>query len=574
MRNDVAAPAPVLEAGLDVDAAIQVRRPRILAAVRDSVGGRLQELDEGWEASLLDAFVAELHGQPSGAFTDQVNGLLDASVEAGGTGNAWQPAFAVLRRELIPCLVADSEMRSHAEDLLQEARSMVGDVVEHTHAQRRLGLERRSRTLAETAEAMAAAIDLESLGRILDERLPAIGVPGAFIVLYGRGASAAPEVHLQLDPRSAERRLVVAHDPRRQAPFVEGGLAFPGSALLPEAVSLDDRRRALVVEPLFFKDDPLGYVAFELGPFDGLIYESLREQISWVLKVALLIDQLVATGTERATLLADLQVRAGQLEAAYRALQDNQQRLLSAEKMAALGRITANIAHEMSTPLAAVRTALIEIDKRAAEYEASIRDDEVTAGDHAEIAAEMRASLRVARSAAERAARFIRGVKTQTRDISVQEKIRFDPAPVIEDALLLLSFDLRRASCRLDFHPPERSIELLGSPGFLSQVVTNLVTNAVDAMSGAGGTITVGLRGVDGTARLTVQDTGAGIPAEIRDRVFEPMFTTKPYGQGTGLGLAIVHDLVAGQLGGSLELESEIGVGTTFTVVLPLAAVA
>jgi signal transduction histidine kinase len=277
----------------------------------------------------------------------------------------------------------------------------------------------------------------------------------------------------------------------------------------------------------------------------------------------------VATGAERAGLLADLQVHAAELEATYQALQDNQRRLLSAEKMASLGRITANIAHEMNTPLAAVRTALIEIEKRAIEYEASVGDPEVTDEDHVQIATEMRASLQLARSAADRAAGFVRGIKTQTRDLSGQEKVRFDPAPVIEEALLLLSYDLRQAACRLEFRPPERPMELFGSPGILSQVVTNLVTNALDAMP-VGGSIALILSECDGAARLVVQDTGAGIPADLRDKVFEPMFTTKPFGQGTGLGLSIVRDLVTGQLGGSVALESEVGVGTTFTMTFPL----
>lgn len=555
---------------LGVDAALQLRRARIVEALRQP--RLLHGIGDDWEEELLDALIAELRGQPGGGFTDLVKALLERSVAAGGTGHAWQPAFSALRREIMPCLSADPVMRSCAEDLLQEARVLVGDAVEHTQAQHRLVVERRARVLAETAEAISAALDVASLGNALDERLPRIGIPRGYIALCERLAAASAASDGVLDPSSAERRLVFAHDPSGDSTAFAVGQRFATHRLLPAGALPEDRQYALVVEPLFFKDDQLGYVVFELGPLDGLIYEGLREQISGVLKVALLIEELVAVGAERASLLTDLQVRAGELEEAYRALQDNQQRLLSAEKMASLGRITANIAHEMNTPLAAVRTALVEIEKRAVEYEASVGDADVTDEDHAQIAAEMRSSLQLARSAAERAARFVRGVKTQTRDISAQEKVRFDPAPVIEDALLLLSYDLRRASCRLDFRPPERPIELLGSPGLLSQVVTNLVTNALDAMPAVGGTITVRLSRRDGAARLVVQDTGIGIPAELRGKVFEPMFTTKPFGQGTGLGLAIVHDLVTGQLGGSLELESEVGVGTTFTLTLPLRA--
>jgi DNA-binding LacI/PurR family transcriptional regulator/signal transduction histidine kinase len=561
-------PPPLTRPGTSpgVEETLRDRRTRIIEGLRHPVEGLLAGVEGDWSETILDALITELQGESAGSFTDQVNRLLERSMASSGTGNAWQPALSALRRELIPCLASDPLMRSRAEDLLQEARVLVADAMEHTQAQRRLAGERRGRILAEAAEEISASLDLASLTDVLNACLPRIGIPSAHIVLYEPSGAAGSEA---TDRRATRRRLVFSHERGRARAPRSVGRVVAARALVPAGVLPTDRQHALLVEPLFFKDDALGYVVFELGPFDGLIYETLREQISGVLKVALLIEELVATGAERATLLADLQVRAAELEATYQALQDNQRRLLSAEKMASLGRITANIAHEMNTPLAAVRTALIEIEKRAVEYAASVGDPEVTHEDHIQIATEMRASLQLARSAADRAAGFVRGIKTQTRDLSVQEKVRFDPAPVIEEALLLLSYDLRQSGCRLQFRPPERRMELFGSPGILSQVVTNLVTNALDAMP-VGGSIALILSECDGAARLVVQDTGTGIPADLRDKVFEPMFTTKPFGQGTGLGLSIVRDLVTGQLGGSVALESEVGVGTTFTMTFPL----
>jgi signal transduction histidine kinase len=102
--------------------------------------------------------------------------------------------------------------------------------------------------------------------------------------------------------------------------------------------------------------------------------------------------------------------------------------------------------------------------------------------------------------------------------------------------------------------------------------VTNLVNNALEALPEVGeGTVTLKLTADDLFARLVVQDTGGGIAPEILDKVFEPMFTTKPLGEGTGLGLAIVKDLVGGYFGGTVDLVSEPGHGTTFTLTFPLA---
>jgi signal transduction histidine kinase len=118
----------------------------------------------------------------------------------------------------------------------------------------------------------------------------------------------------------------------------------------------------------------------------------------------------------------------------------------------------------------------------------------------------------------------------------------------------------------------ELSADLPGvtcSPGKVNQVVLNLLTNAVQA-SPEGGRVTIRTRRRDAGVCIEVSDQGHGIPPEIRDRIFDPFFTTKPQGEGTGLGLSISHGIVADH-GGRIEVDSEPGRGTTFTVCLPLS---
>jgi signal transduction histidine kinase len=113
------------------------------------------------------------------------------------------------------------------------------------------------------------------------------------------------------------------------------------------------------------------------------------------------------------------------------------------------------------------------------------------------------------------------------------------------------------------------TMELFGSPGRFVQIVTNLVTNAIDAsVDKGGGTVTVKLRGEDGALELEVSDEGTGIAEENMGKIFEPMYTTKPFGVGTGLGLPIVRDLATGHFNGSVEVRSRVGVGTTFALKL------
>jgi signal transduction histidine kinase len=140
----------------------------------------------------------------------------------------------------------------------------------------------------------------------------------------------------------------------------------------------------------------------------------------------------------------------------------------------------------------------------------------------------------------------------------------------VREALLLLGHALRKGNCRAIFEPPAPHIELYGSPVRLGQVVTNLVENAIDAsLAGGGGAITVTLIQRDAALDLEVADSGTGIDPRIMDRIFEPMFTTKPFGQGTGLGLSIVHDIITSDFGGTVRVDSRPGLGTTFTVSCP-----
>jgi two-component system NtrC family sensor kinase len=136
--------------------------------------------------------------------------------------------------------------------------------------------------------------------------------------------------------------------------------------------------------------------------------------------------------------------------------------------------------------------------------------------------------------------------------------------------LILLSHDLRKANCTVSFQPAVDHADLVGSPGRLAQIVTNLVTNAIDASGGEKDrTITLTFIPRADSHELQVTDRGMGIPPENLSKIFDPFFTTKPIGQGTGLGLTIVHDIVVGEFGATIDVASVVGQGTTFTLKFP-----
>ncbi|HEX7465471.1 MAG TPA: HAMP domain-containing sensor histidine kinase, partial [Usitatibacter sp.] len=146
----------------------------------------------------------------------------------------------------------------------------------------------------------------------------------------------------------------------------------------------------------------------------------------------------------------------------------------------------------------------------------------------------------------------------------------FDAVRIIGDALLLLRHDLRAKNCEMSFEHPGGGVDLSGVPGRLVQVVSNLVGNAIDASAGrGGGPIRVELTPHEQGVDLRISDSGSGISSHVLPKIFEPMFTTKPFGEGTGLGLTIVHDIVTGEFGGTIDVTSREGQGTTFILRFP-----
>ena len=534
-------------------------RPLALSAMQHASRG-LRTTAPDWNARLFDAFLADLEGGDSSRFLGILEELLRQDRAKGSDASTWQNVVTALRGQLLPCLSANNQTRTTAENLWQQALLLITGVVERVQVQHRLEAEQWVRVLSETNEAVITTFDVSALTSSVAEQLPRLGIQSCYLALFE-------------DPSTCDRaRLIMAHDNQRPLPSGLIGCVFESRKLVPEQLLPTNRRTSYIVEPLFFKQQRLGYALFEMGPRQGIVYEALRDQISAALKGAMLVQEVIDKNTEREQLLNALGKRAAELEQAYVALKENQQKLLASEKTASIGRLTASIAHEMNSPVAAVRAALLELDRLVTEYHESVTDPEVTTADHREIANEMQQALRLASGAAERAADFVRSIKNQTRDIGHKEQIHFDAVANVRDALLLLGHSLRKANCVIDINASSDSIDLVGPPGRLGQVVTNLVTNAIDAMTpSGGGTINLCLEARERDVILKVSDRGHGVADEIRARIWEPLFTTKPFGHGTGLGLTIVRDIVTGDFGGSVDFESRVDGGVTFTVVFPTA---
>jgi len=533
-----------------------------------AVGSAVNALGVGLKASpeleaLVIAIAADSRTGGGDASLRAFGALLDANACLEEDADRWQILVSRLRKASLPFLSPASPETQALEGILHQLRLVAHERVVQRSTYKSLEIERWTRQLQETGGHLITSFDVRNLVESLAADLPRLQLECCHLLLRENPASPKSDPPAQaLGPGSGRDqgafRLILSYSRGVRAELPPEGRVVGIKGFLRELVRESKSRSALAMEPLFFEETPLGFALMELAPRRGVLLDALRTQIS----AALMGERLAR----------EVRARTQELENALDTLRANQSQLVHSEKMASLGKLTAGIAHEMNTPLAAVRGSVEELKRLVEEYRDSIGDPEVVEKDHREIAADMLKSLDIASRASEKAAGFVRSIKSQTRDMGTKDKQVFDLVRVLEEAVLLLSHSLRSAKCEVRLECESRITPVLGIPDRFAQVVTNLVTNAMDSMeSMGGGIVTISVKSSPSEVLVLVSDRGTGIPEEIRGRIFDPLFTTKPVGKGTGLGLTIIHDIVQGDFGGRIEVESRLGGGTTFTIRLPPA---
>ena len=224
--------------------------------------------------------------------------------------------------------------------------------------------------------------------------------------------------------------------------------------------------------------------------------------------------------------------------------------LIQSEKLAAVGQLAAGVAHEINNPLAAIiaNAQLLERDLP--------------------VDADTIESLALIEEAGQRASLVVRGLL----DFAHRDTYDFEPTDInksIQSAVALAQHEIASRGIDLTLELSNDLPIVQASPTHIQEVWINLIMNALDAISSQEGKITLSTTLRNGEVMVSVSDNGSGIPAERLGKVFDPFYTTKPVSRGTGLGLSIAQRIV-NQHGGSISVESQEGVGTTFYVFLPL----
>jgi two-component system NtrC family sensor kinase len=332
---------------------------------------------------------------------------------------------------------------------------------------------------------------------------------------------------------------------------------------------------SMVVAPMLWENRAIGSVFVGRTSMEAFsdkecgLLRTFADQAVIAIQNARMFEQVEAKTRELSQSLDDL-----------RAAQD---RLVQTEKLASLGQLTAGIAHEIKNPLnfvnnfSALSAELIdELDETLAPAPL----DQKMRGDVGELTQMLKSNLEKVVQHGKRADSIVKNMLLHSREGSGEHRSA-DINALVEESLNLAYHGARvekpgfNVMLKRDLDPDAGTVELY--PQEITRALLNLISNGFYATtqrkSVEGETfepvLIAATKNLGKTVEIRIRDNGTGIPSDVREKMFNPFFTTKPAGEGTGLGLSMSHDIIVKQHGGSIDVETELGLFTEFKIVLP-----
>jgi len=252
---------------------------------------------------------------------------------------------------------------------------------------------------------------------------------------------------------------------------------------------------------------------------------------------------------EAARLYDETLLRNKELAEINARLQTAQAQLIQSEKLASVGQLTAGIVHDVKNPLAVIKGLAEELSEEFS-VDPSMKDQ-----------------LATIRESATKASTIVTDLLKFARQ-STPELEQRDLRETVEASLRLTEYLARKGKVEVKVDMPSSPVLIWYDAQQIEQVLINLLGNAIQAMKN-GGTVRINLSKAESSIALSVQDNGVGIPEKNLERIFDPFFTTKPEGEGTGLGLSVSFGIITRHRG-QISVDSKPGLGTTFTILLPI----
>lgn len=277
------------------------------------------------------------------------------------------------------------------------------------------------------------------------------------------------------------------------------------------------------------------------------------------------LEQTVRTRT------AELTIAKTAAESALNTLQQTQESLVQAEKMAALGGLVAGVAHEINTPIGVILMSSTHLKAETDKVSDRYQQGELSGDELEDYFDTARQSVRLMTINSQRAAGLINSFKQVAVDQASGERREFELKSYIEEILLSLHPKLKRTAVSITLECPENLL-VDSYPGVLSQILTNFIINSLQHayQPDQAGRLSICVTLLpDDSIKLVYSDDGRGIPQELQSKIFDPFFTTQRGKGGSGLGLHIVYNAVRQILKGRLQMHSAFAQGTMFTIYFP-----
>lgn len=252
-------------------------------------------------------------------------------------------------------------------------------------------------------------------------------------------------------------------------------------------------------------------------------------------------------------------------------LHNSQETLMESERLASLGQLIGGIAHNLKTPIMSISGALEGLTNLIKEYDDSIDDPEVNSQDHHAIAKDMSEWIFKIKTYTEYMSDIITAVKGQAVTLSEADSVHFSLDELVKRVNILMKHELKNAIIYLNISmKTDEHTKINGDINSLVQVINNMISNSIQAYNGqTNKNIELILETKDNNVLIHVKDYASGMPKKVQEKLFKEMITTKGK-NGTGLGLYMSYSTIKAHFNGDITFESELGKGTTFTIILPL----
>jgi signal transduction histidine kinase len=390
--------------------------------------------------------------------------------------------------------------------------------------------------------------------------------------------------------REGDQVHLVAYDQFSPESVAAVRKAYPAPLTSKNLISVAIRERRVVHEPDVLLSGGYSELQKTSGYRSILIVPMLRDEVAiGAIAVMHLEPQLfpkaqvellrtfagqAVIAIENTRLFNELQERTRQLSQSLDDLRAAQGSLVQTEKLAALGRLVAGVAHEINTPVGTSLTVASALIDKTRKFEAGVAKGDVRRSTLTEFIAASREAASQIMFNLGNAVELIQSFKQVAADRNVSDRRRFDLGEVTDQVVRGLRFGLRGKNVTVTVDCAS-DLAMNSYPGPYGQVLTNLVLNsAAHAFpDGAKGSVHIAAQASGrNNVEVLFSDDGCGMSPEVKRQVFDPFFTTRRDQGNTGLGLHIVHNIVTNRLGGRIHLETKPGMGTKIQIVMPREA--